>query len=100
MGVPVSSSKQSAEKTRLYSRMAMASQMYYRTAIDLGWRLAITVLLPLFIGIWLDERFKTAPTWTLTTFILAVAGACLVVSRMISTVNNKTTNLKIRGSKW
>lgn len=48
-------------------------------AVNMGWQLALTVLLPVIIGVKLDDRFHTAPSYTLAALMLAALGASLVV---------------------
>jgi hypothetical protein len=48
-------------------------------ALDMSWRLAIVVLLPIIAGFKLDERFKLTPLLTITGFLLAMTGTGLVM---------------------
>lgn len=48
-------------------------------AVNMGWQLALTVLVPVVIGVKLDDRFHTAPSYTLAALMLAACGASLVV---------------------
>lgn len=37
--------------------------------INIGWQLALTIILMVFLGKWLDEKFDTSP-WLIVTFSL------------------------------
>jgi hypothetical protein len=41
----------------------------------LGWRMAIMVATPIFIGVKLDEKFNTKPSYSLAAFFIAIAGS-------------------------
>lgn len=52
------------------ARSFMLSQM-----INIGWRMAIMVIVPIFIGVQLDNKFDTKPSFTMTAFTLAMLGS-------------------------
>ncbi len=58
-----------------------ARSMLIGNLISMGWRLALTVLIPLFIGVKLDKKFDTKPSITLAAFIIALFGAGLLISK-------------------
>jgi F0F1-type ATP synthase assembly protein I len=70
-------------------RLAMidAGQKFYGTVLNMGWRLAVTFLLPVILGVWLDEKFDTAPSYTITGIFLAVFGSVFVIRDTIRDVN-------------
>lgn len=45
----------------------------------MGWQLAFSVLVPVIVGVKLDDRFNTSPSYTLAALVLAAGGACLVI---------------------
>jgi F0F1-type ATP synthase assembly protein I len=47
-------------------------------AVDMGWRLAATVLVPIIGGFELDKALKTSPWLTVLGFLLALAGTALI----------------------
>lgn len=59
--------------------MFQAKQQFASAAINMGWQLAITVLVPVVIGVKLDDHFNTAPSYTLASLVIAVTFACGVV---------------------
>lgn len=63
------------------SSVADAKRMLFVSTIDMSWRLALVVLVPVFIGIWADNRFDTKPSLSLAAFFLAIAGASVLIAR-------------------
>jgi F0F1-type ATP synthase assembly protein I len=55
--------------------------------VNMGWRMAIAVILPVFVGVKLDQKFNTSPSWTITAFFLAVAASAMIVARTVREVN-------------
>lgn len=64
-----------------------AKQQFIGATMNLSWRLALTVLIPLVGGIKLDQHFDSSPSLTLAGFFLAVFGACLAVMGTVKEVN-------------
>ena len=56
-----------------------AKSRFFAVTLGMGWKLAITVLIPLVAGIKIDQHFKTSPSYTLAGFMLAIAGGAMVV---------------------
>jgi F0F1-type ATP synthase assembly protein I len=57
--------------------------MFIGMAVDMTWRLAIVVLVPIVGGFELDKKFNTTPALTIVGFILAIIGMTLVLMRML-----------------
>lgn len=56
-----------------------ARRLFIGTTINLSWRLALTVLIPLIGGVQLDKRFESSPLYTFIGLFLAFAfGAAAV----------------------
>jgi F0F1-type ATP synthase assembly protein I len=51
-------------------------------AMNLGWTMLFSLLLPLLAGIWLDNRLDTAPLFILIGATLGVLAATVGVARM------------------
>lgn len=43
--------------------------------LHLGWQLAITILLFVLGGYWLDSKYETQPWWTVTGATVGITGA-------------------------
>jgi len=61
--------------------IAAARQQFFDAAINMGWQLAVTIIVPVIIGVKLDDHYHTTPAWTLGALFLAVAMACAVVGK-------------------
>lgn len=69
-----------------------AKKQFMTYALNMGWQLAITILVPVFIGVKLDQRFDSSPSYTLASLFLAVGMSIFVIANTIKQVNkeNKT----------
>jgi uncharacterized membrane protein YfcA len=61
---------------------------------DLGWRLAITVVLFLWFGNWLDNRLSTKPFFSLLGFFLVVVAFVLLLKQILKKVPRSQGGLK------
>ncbi len=68
-----------------------ASQKFISTSLTMGWQLAVTVLVPVFIGSRLDEHFNTSPRYTVIALLLGILMGVLVVARIIRQVSAPET---------
>lgn len=66
-----------------------ASNMFFSSLVGLGWRLGIMVLLPIFIGVKIDERLDSSPSVTLSAFFIAVFMASLFIFKTYSKMNKE-----------
>lgn len=60
--------------------------IFVSAALDMSWRLAIVVLVPVIGGFELDKRLHTTPVITVLGFVAALAGMVLVLRQSIKTV--------------
>jgi F0F1-type ATP synthase assembly protein I len=61
--------------------------LFISAALDMSWRLAIVVLVPIIGGFKLDQHFNTAPKLTVVGFLLALGGIVLVLRQMLREVS-------------
>lgn len=59
--------------------------------LALGWQMAVTVILFVILGVWLDDKFGTKP---LLTIILSLSGSGLSIYNFIKTVLELTKKKK------
>jgi F0F1-type ATP synthase assembly protein I len=78
------------DPTQDYLAVIEAKQRFISTVMNMGWRLAVTFLVPVIFGAWLDRRFDSSPSYTLTGMIIAVIGSVMVVSNTVKEVNEET----------
>lgn len=58
-------------------------------ALDMSWRLAIVVLIPIIGGYELDNYLGTMPALTIVGFLLAMAGLYLILKRTLAMADDK-----------
>lgn len=63
--------------------IADAKLQFLDSALNMSWQLAVTIIVPLIIGVKLDDHFHSAPSWTLGALFLAVFMACGVVVKTL-----------------
>ena len=63
------------------------NSVFISMALDMSWRLAIAVLVPIIGGFKLDEALKTTPLLTIVGFLLAMGGMALVMWQTLQTAN-------------
>lgn len=66
-----------------------AKSQLVAASITLGWQLALMVLIPIFLGVQVDRKFDTSPSFTLTALFLAVAGSVVIISRTFKDINTQ-----------
>ncbi len=66
-----------------------AKQQFVSSAMNMGWQMAGMVLIPVFVGVQLDKRFHSSPSYTLSALILAVGGVVYIVKNTINGVNKE-----------
>jgi ATP synthase protein I len=53
-------------------------------ALELAWVVALSTLIPLGIGLWLDKRFGTAPWLTLAGMVVGVVASTVNILRQVN----------------
>jgi F0F1-type ATP synthase assembly protein I len=61
--------------------------LFWSMVIDMSWRLAIAVLVPVIGGFELDKAFKTTPLLTIIGFLLAIFGRFVITRQAVQTAN-------------
>ena len=61
--------------------------VFVSLALDMSWRLAIVVLVPIVGGFELDKKLHSSPLLTIVGFVLAMVGMGLVMYRTLQVVN-------------
>lgn len=64
-------------------------QRFIGSVLNMGWRLAVTFLVPVAVGAWLDSRYATSPSYTITGLFVAIFGSVLVVKDTVKSVNEE-----------
>lgn len=84
--------RQAAGKTSTTSKDS-ARRIFWVTAIDTGWRLALIVLVPLIAGAWADRKFDSEPSFTLAAFFVAIATATVFIAKTYKQMQVKAADL-------
>lgn len=71
----------------LVDKTANPGSAFISLALDMSWRLAIVVLVPVVGGFELDKKLNTAPLLTIVGFVFAMVGMALVLRRMLIVAN-------------
>lgn len=80
------------------ARIAAAKHLFMDSAINMGWQLAVTIIVPIYIGVRLDDRFASSPKWTLVALFLAIVMSCAVVWKAVQGASVSHTIIK-KGEK-
>lgn len=66
------------EERRLKGRQERDKSVWFGFGMFglIGWAVAVPTLIGIAIGIWLDTRFKSRISWTLTFLLIGVAVGC------------------------
>lgn len=67
-----------------------ARNMLFSNFVSMGWRLAIMVLVPIFIGVQIDKWLDSSPSVTLAAFFIAIFGAGVLIYRTYIDMNTQT----------
>lgn len=64
-----------------------ARQQFLGAVMSLSWRLAFTVLIPVVVGVKVDQYFSSSPSYTLVGLMLAAVGGSIAVWDTVKEVN-------------
>jgi F0F1-type ATP synthase assembly protein I len=65
------------------SRNDDTRRLFFISALNMSWQLAIAVLVPVVGGFKLDQVFNTLPGLTIIGFIMAIVGMVVIVQKQI-----------------
>jgi F0F1-type ATP synthase assembly protein I len=82
-----------------FDRAGYQRNLFFVTALNMSWQLAIAVLVPVAGGYKLDQHFGTKPVLTLCGFIVAMAATSVVLWRQLQHVAPKITQEDIDAAK-
>lgn len=80
------------DEVDLYLAGVNAKQQFIGSAVSMGWQLALMVIVPVIIGVQLDDHFHASPSYTLAALVLAAMGCIKVVSNTIKQVKKEQTS--------
>ena len=59
------------------------TSLFFSMGLDMSWRLALSVLVPIIGGVELDKHFGTAPVLLIAGFVVAIALAIVTIRRTL-----------------
>jgi F0F1-type ATP synthase assembly protein I len=66
-----------------------AKTQFIGATINLSWRLALTVLIPVIGGVFIDKKFDTSPSFTLAGLMIATVFASMAIWQTVQEVNKE-----------
>ena len=66
-----------------------AKRQFLAATTNMGFRLAVTVVIPIVAGVKIDERYNTAPSFSLLGMMIAATAGCAAVWTTIRQVNQQ-----------
>lgn len=76
-----------------------AKRQFLAATSNMGWRLAVTVVIPIVVGVKVDEHYKTSPSFTLLGLTLAAVAGCAAVWATIKQINREQAQVVSTKSK-
>ena len=77
---------------------AAAKKMFNSSALGMGWQLAVAVLIPIYGGYLLDDKFSKSPLFTLVGLLLSIILSVIIVRRAVQNLNT-AMNLSLTADK-
>ena len=74
------------------AQISDAKQQFLDATLNMSWQLAVTIIVPVVIGVQLDKHFNTSPSYTLAALFLAVTLAAYVVVKTVRGVKVPASN--------
>lgn len=77
---------------RLGSPVRVKKSESFSLALNMGWTMLFSLVLPLLVGIWLDKRFDSSPFFVLAGAFLGILAATVGVARMVLRTFSQVTS--------
>ena len=88
--------KMAVDPAAEYARTVGVRTTFITLALNMGWRMAIAIILPTAIGWSLDRRFHSAPSYALAGLFIGVFLAILIIVDTVRGLNSPQTKEKHR----
>lgn len=79
----------SSKTNRKPSKTKSNSNILLVSALDMSWRLAITVLIPIIGGFELDKHLGITPALTAVGFVIAMIGVFMILRRTLAGADDR-----------
>ena len=77
------------KQTKAPAKTPSPNSVFISMALDMSWRLAIVVLVPIIGGFELDQKLDTEPLLAIIGFIFAMGGMALIMWQTLQKANNR-----------
>jgi F0F1-type ATP synthase assembly protein I len=64
-------------------KTASINSVFFAMGIDMSWRLALSVLVPIIGGVYLDKVFHTSPVLLIVGFVVAIVSVIITIRRTL-----------------
>jgi len=78
-----------AARAQQYAAVNAARNKFVDASIGLGWRLALAVLVPIFIGVQIDKHYGTAPSYTVAAVLLGLGLSVVIVWKSVKEITRQ-----------
>src|SRR5581483_11089356 len=68
-------------------KQVSVTSLFLSMGLDMSWRLALSVLVPIIGGAELDKHFKTSPVLLIAGFLVAIALSVVTIRRTLKLAN-------------
>ncbi|HEX5797830.1 MAG TPA: AtpZ/AtpI family protein [Candidatus Saccharimonadales bacterium] len=93
-GIVVRAMTKSAGKTTTsVETIKKAKRLFFAGLVDISWRLAVAIILPIVAGYWLDNKMDSGNLFTLIGLLFGTILAGLVIYRTYKTLNKEINDL-------
>lgn len=65
------------------NKTASINSVFFAMGLDMSWRLALSVLVPIIGGVYLDKAFHTSPVLLIAGFVIAIASVVVTIRRTL-----------------
>ena len=76
-----------------------AKTQFIGATLNLSWRLALTVLVPVLGGVAIDNKFNTSPSFVLAGLMIAAVFAAMAIWSTVQEVNQQQLNESKKGNR-
>ena len=87
------------DSAQTYFDTFAAKSRFFSATLNMGWRLALTVLIPLIGGVKIDQRFDSSPSYTLVGLMLAATGGTIAVWKSVQEVTAEQAEMELEEKK-
>jgi F0F1-type ATP synthase assembly protein I len=81
--------KSAAKKAADIGQQRSNKTVLLMASLDMSWRLAIAVLVPIIAGFELDKHLKTTPALTIVGFVVAMVATFFILKRTLEMADSK-----------